>query len=111
MGTNYYVIKNECKCCGRKDYEHIGKSSMGWSFSFQGTDEIRNYDQWLANVKTADRIEDEYERPVTLEELLDLIEGKREGRNHAEYCMAQYNNMDNWKVDDYNNSFSFGDFS
>ncbi len=37
MGTNYYVAKNLCECCNRYDKEyHIGKSSHGWAFSFQG---------------------------------------------------------------------------
>lgn len=37
MGTNYYVAKNKCDCCKRYDKEyHIGKSSWGWSFTFQG---------------------------------------------------------------------------
>lgn len=37
MGTNYYVAKNLCECCNRYDEEyHIGKSSGGWAFTFQG---------------------------------------------------------------------------
>lgn len=37
MGTNYYVAKNKCECCNRYDEEfHIGKSSGGWAFTFQG---------------------------------------------------------------------------
>jgi len=37
MGTNYYVIKDKCECCKRSTREyHIGKSSGGWAFSFQG---------------------------------------------------------------------------
>lgn len=37
MGTNYYVAKNICEHCKRHDEEyHIGKSSVGWAFSFQG---------------------------------------------------------------------------
>jgi hypothetical protein len=37
MGTNYYVAKNLCDCCKRYDEEyHIGKSSGGWAFTFQG---------------------------------------------------------------------------
>jgi hypothetical protein len=37
MGTNYYVAKNLCDCCKRHDEEyHIGKSSGGWAFTFQG---------------------------------------------------------------------------
>ncbi len=35
MGTNYYLIYNECKCCNRYDEIHLGKSSGGWKFTFQ----------------------------------------------------------------------------
>ena len=37
MGTNYYVASDHCKCCDRYDEDyHIGKSSLGWAFSFRG---------------------------------------------------------------------------
>jgi hypothetical protein len=37
MGTNYYVVENACECCNRYDETlHIGKSSCGWAFTFQG---------------------------------------------------------------------------
>lgn len=37
MGTNYYIrTKKPCKGCKRPFEEiHLGKSSMGWKFSFQ----------------------------------------------------------------------------
>lgn len=42
MGTNYYIRTTEgadyCEHCGRgEQYKeiHIGKSSMGWQFSFK----------------------------------------------------------------------------
>jgi hypothetical protein len=37
MGTNYYLAENRCDHCNRFDHiMHIGKSSMGWAFNFQG---------------------------------------------------------------------------
>ena len=40
MGTNYYVAENTCECCNRYDETyHIGKSSFGWTFCFQGYEE------------------------------------------------------------------------
>lgn len=37
MGTNFYARSKPCSCCGRSDkYGHIGKSSIGWSFTLRG---------------------------------------------------------------------------
>jgi len=36
MGTNYYARVRHCDKCNRGDDLHIGKSSMGWKFSFRG---------------------------------------------------------------------------
>jgi len=46
MGTNYYLIYNECKCCNRHDKVHLGKSSYGWKFTFQTIENfpLRNLD-------------------------------------------------------------------
>jgi len=49
MGTNYYVAKNKCDCCNRYDEEyHIGKSSWGWAFTFQGYkyDNLTSWKLW-----------------------------------------------------------------
>lgn len=35
MGTNFYWHYNICQYCGRHDSAHVGKRSMGWSFSFR----------------------------------------------------------------------------
>ena len=54
MGTNYYVAKNRCECCNRYDEEyHIGKSSMGWAFSFQGYpwNKLTSWKQWKMFLK------------------------------------------------------------
>lgn len=93
MGTNYYIVENECECCKRKDLIHIGKSSGGWAFSFRGykntygtieTDDRKdikypydvdlisweNYKQVLKNKK----IIDEYHEEIPYDEFVEMIE-------------------------------------
>ena len=54
MGTNYYVATNHCECCNRYDEEyHIGKSSLGWAFTFQGypADQLTGWKHWKQFLK------------------------------------------------------------
>lgn len=85
MGTNYFIVRNFCEHCGRGEREHIGKSSAGWTFSFQATDEVYDFATWLENVKRPGSIiVDEYDGIFTVDELLTLIERKRDApNNHA----------------------------
>lgn len=76
MGTNYYVAKNLCECCNRYDEEfHIGKSSMGWAFSFHGypTFELKSWKQWKEFLKDQ-MIKDEYGDTISYEDFVNLIE-------------------------------------
>jgi hypothetical protein len=76
MGTNYYVISNECKCCNRYDEEyHIGKSSHGWSFSFQGYkyDKLTSWKMWKEFLKDK-TIKDEYGDAISYEDFVTLVE-------------------------------------
>lgn len=83
MGTNYYVKTNDCKCCGRNDEKHIGKSSGGWAFALHvyPEDGINNLDDWLKILSAnPNSIKDEYEKSISLEELVSIItERKWEG--------------------------------
>lgn len=77
MGTNYYVVKNECECCNRYDEEyHIGKSSYGWAFSFQGykAERLVSWKSWKEFLKTQS-IRDEYGDRIPYEEFVEMIEG------------------------------------
>ena len=107
MGTNYYARTKICKCCNRFDEVHIGKSSGGWTFSFQATEQIKSYPQWIAFLKL-DGVEiwNEYNEKVSLKEFMELVEAKRqEENNHAEqYPEGSFLDKDG-------NSFSEGDFS
>lgn len=105
MGTNFYLRTNVCPNCGRYDEQHIGKSSYGWSFTFQGTSEIRSYKHWLGLLVGEGKIFDEYGRIWTLGDFKAKVEAKQGGRNHArEY--PQYS----W-VDEEGHSFSEAAFS
>jgi hypothetical protein len=87
MGTNYYHHIDVCECCGRAgEVVHVGKSSAGWTFTFQGTEEIRSYQDWLDAMEAdpASKILDEYGREISLEDFKAIVELKRdENRNHA----------------------------
>lgn len=106
MGTNYYTIKNYCDCCKRFDKDHIGKSSAGWTFSFQSAYNINDYDEWVENIKSAEKIVDEYGNELTVSEMIEIVESKK-------------NNIHNFAkehpghgfVDKYGNSFTVSDFS
>ena len=76
MGMNYYVTKDRCDCCNRYDQEyHIGKSSGGWAFSFQGYPymKLTSWKQWkefLRNETIVDEFGEvkDYDRFVTMVE-------------------------------------------
>jgi hypothetical protein len=92
MGTNYYSLVNVCEHCGREAEKiHLGKSSVGWAFSFRGYNGgeasvvIQNIDQWLEVVRKHDYIVDEYGDKHDTEWFIDVALGKG-GRHHAEVC-------------------------
>ena len=76
MGTNYYVIKDHCQCCGRSDREyHIGKSSNGWAFSFQGYrwNKLDSWKAWKEFLKDK-LIHDEYGDSIDYEHFCNMVE-------------------------------------
>lgn len=85
MGTNYYLQKNVCGCCGRPEKQiHIGKSSAGWAFALRvyPHDGIKDYDDWNSLILRCeetgdgiDRIVDEYGNVVLWYDMVDIIEG------------------------------------
>lgn len=132
MSTNYYFNPNEASplhCYGQL---HIGKSSAGWSFSFQGYDfgggkiraevgnsglgiqvaappcVIKSVTDW-SKVLLDGTIEDEYGCALSFEQLAEVVIGKRpSGKllNHA----LEYPSERTW-VDAEGYSFSSYDFS
>ncbi len=76
MGTNYYVAKNKCECCKRFDEEyHIGKSSIGWAFSFQGYkwNKLTSWSAWKEFLET-EQIVDEYGEVMNYEAFCEMVE-------------------------------------
>lgn len=87
MGTNYYALENPCSECGKpKDGRlHLGKSSAGWKFTFRKQDEYSNFQQFKEFIQSDRvRIEDEYGREISAEELVEKIKSKEDGRSHME---------------------------
>lgn len=96
MGTNYYV-RTPPSCGGKCDQHchgetiHLGKSSIGWAFSFRAypkpsaldgpelvTWPVKDFASWLLLLDLGP-VYDEYSREVPRDELLGLIEAKRGG--------------------------------
>ena len=76
MGTNYYVATNHCECCDRYDEEyHIGKSSMGWAFSFHGypAERLVSWAAWKEFLKDK-IIMDEYHERIDYDWFVNMIE-------------------------------------
>lgn len=77
MGTNYYWIEppcpSPCEHC-QQDRVHIGKSSCGWCFALYVDDNRHSLADWAACFrKPGSRIEDEYGRIVTIDEMMKVI--------------------------------------
>jgi len=116
MGTNYYLHVGECETCGRpKDVIHIGKSSIGWTFSFHGTDKIRSCQDWLEFIQDSGGIiKNEYDQKVPLEEFQELVKTKKlSNLNQTTYCRVHHpiHAENSCWLDDEGHSFSSGDFS
>lgn len=120
MSTNYYLEK-KCSHCNHAEQIHLGKASMGWTFTFRGDREagVLDFDSWLERI---DRLWDEgyiivneYGEIVIRYELLELINSKKnEKQNHAIYVEKEYpesfSPFQDW-TDSKGNSFSDVEFS
>jgi hypothetical protein len=82
MGTNYYTKIKECKCCGRFEEIHLGKSSYGWKFCFNlnGEKYYKNYEE-LKDFLKDKIIKNEYGEEVSFKEFINLIENKQSEKN------------------------------
>jgi hypothetical protein len=79
VGTNYYVVENACECCNRYDEKvHIGKSSWGWAFTFQGYkyDGLTSWQSYKEFLKDKD-IRDEYGDKIKYDDFVEYIETKK----------------------------------
>lgn len=102
MGTNYYWHpKPRCPTCNRCDEPvHIGKSSMGWTFSLHvgqwvdlGDEEIRisGLDDWKRLFAVPGSfIEDEYKEVVSADEMLETITERKAREGHVLSRQSDY---------------------
>ena len=113
MGTNYYLVYDECKCCGRSENVHLGKSSGGWQFIFHPIEiplqkvdpvhilanseetirvdtfqKLKNFLQAYIKEYSTVRIKDEYSQDVTFEDFIEMVQSKK-GLNHYEEGLKQ----------------------
>lgn len=89
MGTNYYLRQNCCDKCGRYDETHIGKSSGGWRFALSARD-IKSYGEWVKAILDAGTVWDEYGRLHTSQDLIKLIEEKKDEKSHPFFSKEDY---------------------
>ena len=77
MGTNYYCRLPACGACGHADGPlHVGLSSGGWAFALHVVPErgINSLADWSEFWKRPGvRLLDEYDNPVSPDEMLDIV--------------------------------------
>jgi hypothetical protein len=100
MGTNYYLHRKSDPCgeCGHEKNEpveiHIGKSSMGWVWLWQGYKAdgelgraLAGPDDWFPflaeEVAAGAQIRDEYSQDVALDELRERVVNRRGQRQNS----------------------------
>ncbi len=121
MGTNYYHRTNICNCCNRHDERHIGKSSAGWQFNFQGyynfgeedKPDIRSFKKWQEILQEG-KIFNEYGEEISFNEFISIVSSKQElndNKNQYDSCKARGCNLNNdWK-DEEGYAFTTAEFS
>jgi hypothetical protein len=83
MGTNYYYRTNICKTCGRYEEVHVGKSSVGWQFTFHMPEGIViKSAKAMRTFLDGKLIFDEYGKTVTHEEFWEMVESKQGKRRN-----------------------------
>ncbi len=93
MGTNFYHRINICSECRRYDERHIGKSSVGWQFSFKGWKDsegrpaIKSWQDWKYILKTFKdgQIFDEYGKEWSYDDFIAKVENTKGKQNHYDY--------------------------
>ena len=114
MGTNFFwQVENTpaCEHCGRSadtDKHHIGKSSMGWTFTFAACADlnVKSFADWQHIFATGGgTIVDEYGEPWTTDDFIQKVRNKMSAtHNHArEYPQGSY-------LDPDGHSFTTGEF-
>lgn len=101
MGTNYYAVKKKPRIIKVYDKIHLGKSSIGWRFAFQGQPEYyknyKEFENFILNNKEFDII-DEYGHKIEPKELLELIAEKQKENNPDDFTYDE--NIDGYRFSD-----------
>lgn len=90
MSTNFYHRYNRCEHCERYEERHIGKSSMGWQFSFRayydddGNVIVGSYNDWKEVLKSGD-IFDEYGTWYRYDQFFERVDSSKGKQNHYDY--------------------------
>ena len=93
MGTNYDVRYNICEKCGKYNDVHLGKSSMGWEFCFQGYPSlgIESVKKWKNFIELRNgKIYDEYDQCISWAGLMEYINKVKENKKHKSHKYAHY---------------------
>ncbi len=112
MGTNYYVASKACECCHRYDEDlHIGKSSYGWAFSFQGykNENLTTWNKWKEYLKNR-QIVDEYGTFISYEDFVKMVETyKAPGFKREDGHVNLSHNEEGRKQNYFNEEFDWDD--
>lgn len=78
MSTNYYI-----GTARNPENEHIGKTAMGWAFSFNGRRRktVADWRERIANLGAKEAIYNEYGSRVDPDEFWAIVESTRTGKN------------------------------
>lgn len=86
MGTNFYTTEHPpCEHCGRGGDEiHIGKSSLGWAFTFRSYPDrdLTSCPEWYEFLKER-LIIDEYGKQQIHDEFFKFIKSKKNLRKNS----------------------------
>jgi len=97
VSTNYYWLedgKSHCSTCGCHEKVHIGASRLGWKFLLHlySDRHILSLSDWKYMWTGTGIIEDEYGRPVSKKEMVEVItdrnlyrDGKKTLKPHDDY--------------------------
>lgn len=99
MSTNYYANKVICVHCGNSESIHLGKKGFGWEFSFQGSDTIRTFVDWLALVLNADDITNSYGDRISVVDMVEIATVQHSNQRYDLHESSPY--VNSWRDEGY----------
>ena len=100
MSTNYYLRRTcdqPCPHCNVSSL-HLGQYAGGWQFAFQADREagVTDYDSWLKQLDGHVVITDEYDRQLTRDEMLAIVDEARTRQPRGLYGNDWYDTDGNY---------------